>query len=258
MSKHTCIGCGKRYRHSKQKCPSCGIPTQSKKMGVSKLVIAVFVLLAGMAAGMIYFFRVSEKPMASVSQDVYIPSLVELVSMSPEKLDKMDVALVNLVCTEGLYGAEDLDIRACIRQIDEWAVEIGQLLKEREFMYDKVADKVDNSINRWRCGAMGQYMSQVIGLCYNQSRRNYVETDPFATDYFKNSRDFMIHGLVIDKNRGNCSSMPVLYTAIARRLGFPIKLVRTYNHLFARWDDPSSGEVFNGEASWIFETVKFS
>ncbi len=47
--------------------------------------------------------------------------------------------------------------------------------------------------------------------------------------------------------------MPVVYAAVGRRLGYPIKLVstrgKTSGHLFARWDDPKTGERFNIEAT---------
>ena len=36
---------------------------------------------------------------------------------------------------------------------------------------------------------------------------------------------------------GTCSSLPVLYVAVGRRLGYPLKLVSTKEHLFARWED---------------------
>ena len=47
---------------------------------------------------------------------------------------------------------------------------------------------------------------------------------------------------------GTCVSMPVLYTAIARKLGYPVSLVTTKGHVFARWED-ESGERFNIEAT---------
>jgi regulator of sirC expression with transglutaminase-like and TPR domain len=41
--------------------------------------------------------------------------------------------------------------------------------------------------------------------------------------------------------------MPVLYLALGRRLGYPLKLVTTRQHLFLRWDSPT--EKFNLEAT---------
>ena len=41
--------------------------------------------------------------------------------------------------------------------------------------------------------------------------------------------------------------MPVLYTAIARRLGYPVRLVKAKSHIFCRWD--GRGERWNIEAT---------
>lgn len=54
---------------------------------------------------------------------------------------------------------------------------------------------------------------------------------------FTNSKDLFIHGMIDDTNGGTCVSMPALYVAIGRRLGYPLKLVLTKGHIFVRWDD---------------------
>ena len=41
--------------------------------------------------------------------------------------------------------------------------------------------------------------------------------------------------------------MPVLYVAVGRRLGYPLKLVPTQNHLFVRWE--GSRDRFNVDAT---------
>ena len=60
-----------------------------------------------------------------------------------------------------------------------------------------------------------------------------------------------IHG-IIDGPGGTCASMPVLYVAVGRRLGYPLKLVEARGHLLLRWDDPlgqrlGTPDVFNVE-----------
>ena len=47
---------------------------------------------------------------------------------------------------------------------------------------------------------------------------------------------------------GTCCSLPVVYVAVGRRLGYPLKLVTCHSHLFCRWDEPC-GERFNVEAN---------
>jgi hypothetical protein len=46
-----------------------------------------------------------------------------------------------------------------------------------------------------------------------------------------------------------CGTLPVVYAAVARRLGYPLRLVRTLSHIFNRWDDRATGERLNVDAS---------
>jgi hypothetical protein len=68
---------------------------------------------------------------------------------------------------------------------------------------------------------------------------------PFGTE------DSFIHGTV-QGSGGTCATLPVVYVAVGRRLGYPLKLAAALGqksgHLFARWDDPR-GERINIEAS---------
>lgn len=52
-----------------------------------------------------------------------------------------------------------------------------------------------------------------------------------------------IHGIIpgpdqtnADTPGGTCVSMPVIYVAVGRRLGYPLTLSTTDSHVFARWD----------------------
>jgi hypothetical protein len=70
-----------------------------------------------------------------------------------------------------------------------------------------------------------------------------MDGDYNATD----SRNLFIHG-ILTGHGGTCVTMPVLYIAIGRRLGYPLKLVRAKEHFFARWEE-SGGERFNIEST---------
>ena len=65
--------------------------------------------------------------------------------------------------------------------------------------------------------------------------------------FFGDSRDVFIHGLLGDKHRGTCSSLPVLYVAMAQRLGYPVELVAAKGHLFVRYQEGT--EHLNVEAT---------
>jgi hypothetical protein len=84
-----------------------------------------------------------------------------------------------------------------------------------------------------------------MGVRYNPAK--IPDDAPFDT------ADSFIHG-VIQGDGGTCATLPVVYAAVGRRLGYPIKLASTrgkFGHLFARWDDPKTGERFNIEAAGV-------
>jgi hypothetical protein len=82
-------------------------------------------------------------------------------------------------------------------------------------------------------------VQQDFNVHYNPQRINDVD--------FTKSEDLFIHGMIDNDNGGTCVSMPVLYTAVARRLGYPVFLVSAKGHLFCRWYDKK--EYVNCEAT---------
>src|SRR5262249_32813412 len=71
---------------------------------------------------------------------------------------------------------------------------------------------------------------------------------------FANAKDLFISGLIDDKNGGTCASMPVVYAAVGRRLGYPIKLATAKAHVFCRWEgldspNPAWRQRFNFDAA---------
>ena len=55
----------------------------------------------------------------------------ELTTLPAEQLEKIDIALMNLLCAEGLPGAENLDIGRCLSVLDHWA----EVVKQSEQKY---------------------------------------------------------------------------------------------------------------------------
>ena len=79
-----------------------------------------------------------------------------------------------------------------------------------------------------------------LGVYYNLS---FSDGEYDATD----SRNLFVHG-ILGGHGGTCVTMPVLYIAVGRRLGYPLYLARAREHLFARWEQPE-GERFNVECT---------
>jgi regulator of sirC expression with transglutaminase-like and TPR domain len=82
-----------------------------------------------------------------------------------------------------------------------------------------------------------------------QDFKVHYNSDRIDAPDFADSRDLFLHGILGQKRQGTCVSMPVLYVAIGRRLGYPLKLVTTKAHLFARWESTDGKEKLNIEAT---------
>jgi hypothetical protein len=160
--------------------------------------------------------------------------------MCATQLVNQDIAVMNLRCAEGLPGSEELDIPRCLGTLDHWAIEVRTYTDHCFYMFQRNPGDYNNSEAYFRALALITVLQRDLKVHYDPSRI----TDPD----FRNSRDLFIHGMIDDDNGGTCASMPVLYVAVGRRLGYPLKLVSATSHLFARWDDGNK-ETFNIEGT---------
>jgi hypothetical protein len=168
-------------------------------------------------------------------------SYYDLLAMSPEELAKVDIALMNLLCAKGLPGAENLDIPAVLKQVDAWAAKVKAETERHLYRVKdpRYAEHYANSEGRLRAEFIVQVLQEDCGVRYNPER--------IDTPDWHNSQDLFLHGLVASTNGGTCSSMPLIYTVIGRRLGYPMKLVLASSHIFCRWD--GENERFNIEGA---------
>jgi hypothetical protein len=157
-------------------------------------------------------------------------SLDDLLAIEPSDFHRCDVARLNLICASGLPGTEKLDIDRCIHTIDKWATKAEFEIKRHLYRVKdpRFASRWGGSQAKFSAEMLAQVLQEDCGAHYNPRRI----LDPDA----RNSKDLFIHGMIDDPNGGTCASMPALYTAVARRLRYPVKLVSANGHLFCRWD----------------------
>ncbi len=160
-------------------------------------------------------------------------------SLSDDELAGRDIAELNLAAAYGLPFAGDLPVEDLRQQLDEWANIVGRgtdraWSQRGRVEYNQLSD------NQYRILAMVTILQRNLGVTYYR---------PFSEGPYdgSDSRHLFIHGLLTGRG-GTCVTMPVLYAAIGRRLGYPIKLVGAKEHMFCRWDD-LDGERFNIEAT---------
>jgi hypothetical protein len=161
----------------------------------------------------------------------------QLAAASDEFLASCDVAQLNLVAARGLPGTASLDIPACLDKLDAWAARVRIETLRHLYRFNPAANEppsefaCGNSLGRFLCYFLLQVLQEECGARYNPARK-------FQPDFCEPA-DLFIHGIVEAGGAGGtCASMPVVYVAVGRRLGYPLKLVEGREHLFFRWDDP--------------------
>jgi hypothetical protein len=162
---------------------------------------------------------------------------VQFADASAEFLSSCDIALLNLVAARGLPATESLDIPACLDKLDDWATRVRIETLRHLYRFDPRSEETPSefaygsSFGRFLCYFLLQVLQEECGVRYNAVRK-------FRPNFCEPA-DLFIHGILEETgNGGTCASMPVVYVAVGRRLGYPLKLVEGREHLFFRWDDP--------------------
>ncbi len=153
-----------------------------------------------------------------------------------------DIAQVNLETACGLPTCETLDFPAYLQQLEAWAELIADKTERWLPSFHRCPSEFDGSPGRFRMMALVTVLQRDLGVRYDPACQEgiYCALDP---------RTLFLHGL-LDGNGGTCVTMPVLYVAIGRRLGYPLFLVQAREHFFVRWEE-RGGERFNIETTTL-------
>ena len=139
-----------------------------------------------------------------------------------------------------LAWAKDIDPVPYLQKLDGWTELVRRSTERWWPRFVRSPGEFDNSPGQFRMLSLVTVLQRDIGVRYNLA---FMEGDYNGTD----SRNLFIHGL-LSGHGGTSVTMPVLYIAVGRRLGYPLKLVKAKGHLFARWEQ-SGGERFNIEST---------
>ncbi len=141
------------------------------------------------------------------------------------------MAELNLRCAEDLPGTDSKRLAACLAKVDDWSVLVDQYTRYSYPSFRKNPHRFRGSEARFRAMALAECLQRYVGIRYNFA---FAEGEYDASD----SRNLFIHGILTGFG-GTCASMPVLYNAIGRRLGYPVTMGEAKEHYFCRWDDDS-------------------
>lgn len=193
-----------------------------------------------------------QRPEAKSSRPL-APSLPQLFELPDDSLTRLDVAVANLACASGLPG---MGLDRFDRRLD-WLDEAARLVELEtgrnyyKFLNDPAA--YDFSQARYCMVALVTVLQQQCGVTYNRKWKGVTPGQPVPESFGVDASDLFIHA-IIDGIGGTCGSLPVLYVAVGRRLGYPLRIVKAARHLFVRWDDPDGkrwhhADRFNIEAT---------
>jgi len=167
--------------------------------------------------------------------------LGHLLSLTPSQLQGIDIAVLNLACSKGLPGCEDLNISTARQELDQWAAHVQAEIIRNHHLFTDNPDAYNNSESYFKALMMTTVLQQDMGIHYNLERMKDWD--------FTHGENVLLNGLVGSLREGTCSSLPVLYVAVGRRLGWPLYLVATRGHCFVRWESADGKVRFNIEGS---------
>ena len=170
---------------------------------------------------MLFFFIFSAVPSSVAFSEENI-DLIEQAAFLEE--DEIDIGHICLLFAKEAYS--ELDVDEYSKKLDHMVWEIQKYTRD-------MGDESDPD-HRIRC--LNSYFYRYKGFHFDND-------DPYASKL----KNRYINGL-IDTKSGSCFTLPLLYLALAQRLGYPVYPVSAPQHLFLRYVDPNL-EMRNIEAT---------
>ena len=162
-------------------------------------------------------------------------------------LSRLSTMQRNLICRQNLTSSETPTAESLERTLKEWSQHIRSETQRHLYRFQRNPAEFEGSPGFFRLLIMAVVLAEDYGVHYDLARRAGPEQTRTDDGFFANPDQVFLTGLLGPERSGTCSSLPVLYVAIGRELGYPLKLVTTKGHLFVRWE--GEGERFNVETA---------
>lgn len=219
--------------------------TKTASAAILIIVVAVLAALAWAVARNTQDRPTNYTPPSPATMQTTLP---RLLSMNAGELEQVSIEWMNLMCATGLPGSDLADAGTASAALDRMARQVKTETERHHHKFQTNPEEFNHSEAYYRMLCLVTVLQQDFSVRYspNRARPSDGPIEPNDT-FFADSRDIFLHGLLGPERTGTCASMPVLYVAVGRKLGYPLKLVATKNHLFVRWED--SRERLNIEAT---------
>jgi hypothetical protein len=165
-------------------------------------------------------------------------TLGQLTELPETELAHVDLALINLLCSEGLPGHDGKSNDVHLLKLEQMVESVRSQTLSNFHRFFSNPVEFENSEEFYKILVMNTVLGQDFGLQYNPNKIAAPSLESLQDQsFYDKADDVFLSGLLGEHRMGTCSSMPVLLVAVGRRLGYPLKLVGAKGHLFFRWDD---------------------
>ena len=217
-----------------------GSAKQRRTLTKKKRILFASLLLIGMCGVLIAIHLWRYAP-------VEPKTLSELLDLPEEKLARVNIARMNLLCATGLPNSENIKLDEYLQTLDRWAEVVKKAEEKYLPTFYRNPAKYENSLSKFKAIMLVLSIKEDLKCGYNMELvRSGAMQDWKSTRFFKDSRDLFLHGL-IERQKGTCASLPFLVVALGRQCGYPLYLASSKGHLFCRWQDQQ--ETFNIETA---------
>jgi hypothetical protein len=167
----------------------------------------------------------------------------QLVGLTDEQLAEFDPLAVNLIVAKGVPRIADLDIRLYQEQVNAWTWDFAnRYLPAWATVYEDQPESYGHNSRLFEVGMIQQFFTQEVRIRYREDGCDGIRIR------LLNPSDMFVNGL-LDTLQGTCANMPVLYLALAWRMGWPVSLACNRAHYLVRYDDGQC--TFNIEAALV-------
>jgi hypothetical protein len=123
-------------------------------------------------------------------------SFRSLLDLAPLQIDRLDIALLNVLSAEGLPGAEDLNPQECIAALDRWTHRVRSETERHLYRFRANPGEFESSEGYFRMLMMAVVVYEDFGVRYNPDRITTPGTLDPNDHFFADSRDVFLHGLL--------------------------------------------------------------
>lgn len=155
----------------------------------------------------------------------------------PDLTGSSDLARLNLLCCPGTGEETETHLAT----LAKWAERVRWETTRNFHRYRENPGEFGSEA-AWRMAMMRTIVGKDLGVKYDETLATAGQDLPNAA-FFADPRKVFLQGILGPQRRGTCASLPVLYVALGRRLGYPLHLVSAKEHLFVRWDDGKGTRV---------------